>query len=51
MLKGEIRVEQGQLRLSEQMRVPLPAALANIKQLDFRHPYFWSAFQIVGNWN
>ncbi len=51
MLKGEIRVEQGQLRLSKQMQVPLLPALANSNQLDFRHPYFWSAFQIVGNWN
>jgi CHAT domain-containing protein len=51
MLKGEIRVEEGQLRLSDQTLVALPPALAKVNQLNFSHPYFWSAFQIVGNWN
>ncbi|MBW4573801.1 MAG: CHAT domain-containing protein [Aphanothece sp. CMT-3BRIN-NPC111] len=51
MLKGQVRIEGGQLRLSEVNRVPLPPELARMGDIILSHPYFWSAFTIIGNWN
>jgi CHAT domain-containing protein len=51
MLKGQVRVEDGQLRLSDQLRVPLPPDLKIKGNVDLSHPYFWSPYTIVGNWN
>jgi CHAT domain-containing protein len=50
MLQGEIRVENNQLYISNQKQVPIPADLAK-GNLKLSHPYYWSAFQLVGNWN
>lgn len=51
MLKGKIRVENKQLVLSNQTTVPLPANFSHQATLNLSHPYFWSAFIVVGNWN
>ncbi len=51
MLRGQIRLVGGQLQLPDQMQFPLPAAIAAPKDLTFSHPYFWSAYTLVGNWN
>lgn len=49
LLNGDVRVENGQLITSE-LTFPLPPELAEqIPDRDFSHPYFWSAFSLVGN--
>jgi filamentous hemagglutinin family protein len=49
LLNGDVRVENGQLITSE-LTFPLPRELAEqIPDRDFSHPYFWSAFSLVGN--
>jgi filamentous hemagglutinin family protein len=52
MLKGEIRVENGQLRTSTR-GVPLPPeVLENLskgKINTLTHPYYWAAFTMIGN--
>ncbi|MGM0456012.1 MAG: CHAT domain-containing protein [Cyanobacteriota bacterium] len=49
LLNGDVRVENGQLITSE-LTFPLPGELAEqIPDRDFSHPYFWSAFSLVGN--
>jgi CHAT domain-containing protein len=48
MLKGEVRLEGGQLFTSEGT-VPLPPELAKLGNRNFTHPFYWSAFTIIGN--
>ncbi|NJO59758.1 MAG: CHAT domain-containing protein [Richelia sp. RM2_1_2] len=52
MLKGEIRVENGQLRTSTR-GVSLPPqvvqSLSKRKINTLTHPYYWSAFTMIGN--
>ncbi|MCM1984539.1 CHAT domain-containing protein [Lyngbya confervoides] len=51
MLREEIFIQAGQLRSrgTQGMDLPLEAGLAG--DLNFRHPYYWSGYTIVGNWN
>lgn len=49
LLRGETRIEDGQLRLENGEIVPLDEGGRD--RLDFSHPYFWSSFVLVGNWN
>ncbi|WP_026103924.1 CHAT domain-containing protein [Anabaena sp. PCC 7108] len=51
MLKGEVRIANEQLYLSPDKRISLPPELSNLGKIDLSHPYFWSAFTMVGNWN
>jgi len=51
LLRGQVRLESGALRLSENLRIPLPPELANRGNQSFAHPYFWSAYTMIGNWN
>lgn len=51
MLRGEVRIEDGQLRLSESRRIPVSQQIAALGNRNLSHPFFWSAFTLVGNWN
>ena len=51
MIKGKTRIENGQLRLSNGEMLPLSEELAELRNLNLSHPYFWSAFMMIGNWN
>lgn len=51
MLKEQIRIENGKLRLDEQNLLPLPLNLAELGNVNLSHPYYWSAFTVIGNWN
>ncbi|HAX80517.1 MAG TPA: CHAT domain-containing protein [Cyanobacteria bacterium UBA11372] len=51
LLKEQVRVEDGQLRLSDGRLIPLPPEIAARGNLILSHPYFWSAYTLVGNWN
>jgi CHAT domain-containing protein len=48
MLRREVRVEGGMLRTSFG-NLPLPPELANQGSQNFSHPYYWSAFRMIGN--
>jgi CHAT domain-containing protein len=48
MLKGEVRFEQGKLMTSDESLV-LPPSLVRLGNSNFSHPYYWSAFTMIGN--
>ncbi len=48
MLRGEVRIEEGQLVTGDQ-RIPLPPELEQGENRNYTHPYYWSAFTLVGN--
>lgn len=48
MLKGQVRLENGQLRTSTG-NIKLPPELAQVSNRSLSHPYYWSAFTIVGS--
>ena len=48
MIRGEVRQEDDQL-LSDGNNFALPPPFAQQGDKDFSHPYYWSAFTIVGN--
>ncbi|MBD2537811.1 CHAT domain-containing protein [Coleofasciculus sp. FACHB-SPT36] len=48
MLKGKVRLEGGKLHTSDG-NMPLPSSLASIGDKDLKHPYFWSAFTMIGS--
>jgi CHAT domain-containing protein len=50
MLKGDVMVDNGKIKLSNGKYVPLPAQFPQ-GQLTLSDPYFWSAFTLIGNWN
>jgi CHAT domain-containing protein len=50
MIKGDVVLQDGQLKLADGTMVPLPEELVG-STTDFRDPYFWSAFTLIGNWN
>lgn len=51
MLKKQLRLENDRIVLSDGSNVLLPSELAGTTSLDLSHPYFWSAFTLIGNWN
>ncbi|WP_062296498.1 CHAT domain-containing protein [Nostoc piscinale] len=48
MLKGEVRLENGKLKTSHG-DLPLPPVLLELGDKSLTHPYFWSAFTMIGN--
>lgn len=48
MLKGQVRLEQGQLHWSGG-GLSLPPELSKIGNRNLSHPYYWSAFTMIGN--
>ena len=48
MIKGNIQIENGQL-ITNQARTPLPPELANLNVRNLSHPYYWSAFTMIGS--
>jgi filamentous hemagglutinin family protein len=50
MIKGQVRIEKGQLQgIRQGESIPLPPELAEIDNKDFSHPYYWSAFTMIGS--
>jgi CHAT domain-containing protein len=51
MLKGQVRLEGGQLRLSgkSSVGVALPPELASQGNHNLAHPYYWAAFTMIGS--
>jgi CHAT domain-containing protein len=50
MLQGNVKVDSKQVKLSNGTDVSLPADFPD-GTLSLDHPYFWSAFTLIGNWN
>ena len=50
MLKGEVRIDRGTLKLSNGEALGLPGSFPQ-GDLSMSHPYFWSSFTLIGNWN
>ncbi len=48
MIRGEVRLEDGNL-VTADGRIPLTAELKELGNLRLNHPYYWSAFTLVGN--
>jgi len=60
MIKGNVRIENGQLvtnstnnylptQAPNQTRIPLPPELASRTVNNLAHPYYWSAFTMIGS--
>ena len=49
MLKGQVRIEDGQLRWSRGARIPLTSELSGRDNPNFSHPYYWAAYTLVGS--
>jgi CHAT domain-containing protein len=50
LLQGRVKLEGDRILLSDGQTVPLPSNLSGTR-LNLTHPYFWSAYTLVGNWN
>jgi len=48
MLQGQVRLEMGKLRTARG-DVPLPPVLVELGDKKLTHPFFWSAFTMIGN--
>jgi CHAT domain-containing protein len=49
MLKGEVRLQGGELRTTTGEKLPLPPELAKLEDQDFSHPNYWSGFTMIGS--
>ena len=50
MLQGDVEVDNGQITLSNGEKLSLPEDFPD-GNLSLSHPYFWSSFTLIGNWN
>ncbi|MEQ8381586.1 MAG: CHAT domain-containing protein [Coleofasciculus sp. A1-SPW-01] len=48
MIRGQVRLEEGYL-VTPNRRIALPPELANLPSKELTHPYYWSAFTLVGS--
>ncbi|WP_017717652.1 CHAT domain-containing protein [Kamptonema formosum] len=51
MLRKEVRLENGQLRLSDGDLIPLPPEMAAAEPATFSDPHYWAGFTLIGYWN
>jgi len=49
MLRGQVRLENGQLHGIGMGGIPLPPELKGRGNQDFSHPYYWAAFTMIGS--
>jgi CHAT domain-containing protein len=50
MLRGNVKIDSRQVKLSNGTNLALPADFP-AGTLTLNHPYFWSSFALIGNWN
>ncbi|NER97469.1 MAG: CHAT domain-containing protein [Symploca sp. SIO1B1] len=48
MIRGEVKLTEGQL-ISNKGSIPLPPQLIKLGDKDLSHPFYWSAFTLVGS--
>lgn len=51
MIKGQVQLEEQQLQLDEEKLLPLSPEVGVRQNINLSHPYYWSAFTMIGNWN
>ncbi|HEY9623042.1 MAG TPA: CHAT domain-containing protein [Crinalium sp.] len=49
MMRGDVRIENEQLVLSNGQRLSLPALGYTVENQTFVHPYDWASFTMIGN--
>ena len=50
MLRGEVKIENGVIIFDNMdKRIQLPPELADIATVNLQHPYYWSAFVMIGS--
>lgn len=49
MIKGLINIHEGRLNLSSDLSMAIPDNFSSAQ--TFNHPYYWSAYTLIGNWN
>jgi filamentous hemagglutinin family protein len=49
LLRGDVKLTQGLLQSRGAVNIALPKEIAQIGNLNFSHPYYWSGFTIVGS--
>lgn len=49
MLKGEVTIQDGQLRSSRGGEISLPPEIATISNRTLTHPFYWAAFTLIGS--
>jgi CHAT domain-containing protein len=50
MLRGNVKIDTQQVKLSNGTDLALPSDFPE-GTLTLNHPYFWSSFALIGNWN
>jgi CHAT domain-containing protein len=50
MLRGNVKIDAQQVKLSNGTDLALPSDFPE-GTLTLNHPYFWSSFALIGNWN
>lgn len=51
LLTGETYIADGRLHFSNGRNIVLPPELRYQANINLTHPFFWSSFMTVGNWN
>lgn len=51
MLQGEVNVRNGQISAPNHAPIALPTSANMGQNSPLTHPYFWSGYTLVGNWN
>ena len=49
IISGEVQLEDGILRRRSGDEITVPPVLAHLQKTDLTHPYYWSAFTLIGN--
>ena len=49
MLNGNVRIVNGQLITSAGETIALPEGMRDLEDKNLSHPYYWSAFTMIGN--
>lgn len=50
LLQGKVEIKAEGIKLSSGQSIALPPNLSSTR-LNLTHPYYWSAYTLVGNWN
>ncbi|NJO75660.1 MAG: CHAT domain-containing protein, partial [Leptolyngbyaceae cyanobacterium RM1_406_9] len=49
MLKGEVRLQDGQIYSSRSETISLPEGVVRNETQDLSHPFYWAAFTLIGS--
>ncbi|MDJ1170035.1 CHAT domain-containing protein [Roseofilum sp. BLCC_M154] len=49
MINGSIQIDRNRLFISSDLSIEIPDQLSSNQ--TFTHPYYWSAYTLIGNWN